>query len=67
MAAPVHLKIDVTEDEKYHNLMRWLIYTCKFIKVCKTANKTGCKTCEFHKPEDHWSCIAHLSVEDMVK
>ena len=19
------------------------------------------------KPEDHWSCIAHLSVEDMLK
>ena len=20
-----------------------------------------------HKPEDHWSCIAHLSAEDMLK
>ena len=22
---------------------------------------------EFSKPEDHWSCIAHLSAEDMLK
>ena len=21
----------------------------------------------FYKPEDHWSCIAHLSAEDMLK
>ena len=21
----------------------------------------------FLKPEDHWSCIAHLSAEDMLK
>ena len=21
----------------------------------------------FKKPEDHWSCIAHLSAEDMLK
>ena len=22
---------------------------------------------EFSKPEDHWSCIAHLSAEDILK
>ena len=21
----------------------------------------------YYKPEDHWSCIAHLSAEDMLK
>ena len=24
-------------------------------------------TCGIDKPEDHWSCIAHLSAEDMLK
>ena len=27
MAAYARLKNEFTEDEKYHNLMRWLIYT----------------------------------------
>ena len=35
------------------------------IKVCvcldKYCNVVKCK------PEDHWSCIAHLSAEDMLK
>ena len=26
MAAHAHLKNEFTEDEKYHNLMSWLIY-----------------------------------------
>ena len=29
-----------------------------------TMYQTGCT---IHKPEDHWSCIAHLSAEDMLK
>ena len=28
---------------------------------------SGHYTAVFQKPEDHWSCIAHLSAEDMLK
>ena len=27
----------------------------------------GFESYKRHKPEDHWSCIAHLSAEDMLK
>ena len=29
MAAHARLKNEFTEDEKYHNLMRWLKYLCQ--------------------------------------
>ena len=35
-AAHVHLRNEFTEDEKRHNLMRWLKYeTMSLIKTCK--------------------------------
>ena len=36
----------------------------------KTVSILPLFLCEFNilnKPEDHWSCIAHLSAEDMLK
>ena len=36
MAAHAHLKNEFTEDEKYHNLMRWLILFKGIVKFSET-------------------------------
>ena len=45
---------------------------CHHAKCCNDAKcytiTTFCVECQMlYKPEDHWSCIAHLLAEDMLK
>ena len=37
MVVHVHLKNEFTEDEKYHNLMRWLKYEKPYIEDWKPS------------------------------
>ena len=39
----------------------------KWKKIGVLAIQKVAKTGNIGKPEDHWSCIAHLSAKDMLK
>ena len=45
----------------------WIFLTKEKTRRKREASQKQSKTVEIFKPEDHWSCIAHLSAEDMLK
>ena len=47
MAAHAGLKNEFMEDEKYHNLMTWLI-SC-FFEIYRMLNERFMKTCNVYK------------------
>ena len=41
---------------------------CEYVTSCVTGTSPIQTTVHLlYKPEDHWSCIAHLIAEDMLK
>ena len=55
-------------NDLYRVLVKLVSLTTKpQISACDCNNLFLTVLCEKHKPEDHWSCIAHLSAEDILK
>ena len=69
----------VSEEKLFKECGRWrrtIIRACLYYKLTyepkgsdelkKSTKKLWDGLPVFRKPEDHWSCIAHLSAEDML-
>ena len=54
----------------FRNILQKLFFSCtqcSFTNADKSYLTYPYPTHGIHKPEDHWSCIAHLSAEDVLK
>ena len=71
MNTTTHLQYDIISGDKhtcawihkYHHF-RWEFQEIECIEITEISIVDASET---NKPEDHWSCIAHLSAEDMLK
>ena len=62
---PVEFTIIKNSITKYKKKTQKVLFTVELIQsLLKTLS---CFVQYINKPEDHWSCIAHLIAEDMLK